>query len=942
MDQPANYSGREPVWSLDLVLKNEWAPRLTVIAAALAAFALVGGEYFKAYGHVGWRQVMAVAGCGAVMLAGAAWEVRLGRRALAEAAQFWTVAGFVSLLAIACATFQIENRAFFEFVMPVTVFGFIIHHHLPTAFRKPFFLFLSAVVIAGVFGATSPPAALGLALAALALIGICHLPVPMWARIALLAACAAGLAELRLGWMFQPWIAAFLPILASIFMFRLAVYLYDISHGKGPKDLWGRLGYFFMFPNMVFPFFPVVDFSTFGRTYYNEEALRIYRRGASYMLRGVAHLVLYRVVYMYLVLAPDQIHDTTTFIQYIVANFGLYLKVSGLFHLIVGLLLLFGFNLPETHTRFYFSNSFTDFWRRINIYWKDFMQKMVFNPSYMQFKKFGVPHTASVALSMFVVFLGTWALHAYQWFWITGTFLLKLTDMLFWAVLAGLLIGQTLLEARRKPAQASALAILGPRTVLVARTVSTFLCICLLWSFWTSQRVEDWTGIVARSGLTPAFAEPATADMGAWIRTLFAVALVVAMAAIAMGMTFGLAKPTPPPARRLARPQERNFYLSIGLGAAAVSLVVALQFLGSSGKLGAGAKVFAENVGAAQLNRADRSALTRGYYEDLAGEGTNLNRTNPELLEMFTARNRIDETALRDRHDPGIRFRTDYLWREFIPNSRAHYAQSPTWYQINRWGMADRDYTLEKPAGAYRIVMIGASRAQGLGVDYTERFETLLENRLNQEQAGRTHQKYEILDLGLPSYSPVQKLMTLEEKGLKFQPDAVIYEAGLLESWVTMHGRLIRGGVTMPYGFLDYINHKAGVTRSMTQSEIERRLEPYGIEIASQAYRQIVATAKARGIPAIWVHIPDPGELPKDNTAAERAAREAGFIVMALDDDYDARAYQQSTTDGHPNAEGNRVIADEIYRRLLQLQAAKRIDMGLSSGPAQAPAKAKE
>ena len=65
-------------------------------------------------------------------------------------------------------------------------------------------------------------------------------------------------------------------------------------------------------------------------------------------------------------------------------TFLLYLRVSGQFHLIVGLLHLFGFRLPETHKLYYLAHSFTELWRRINIYWTDFMMKPVFYPDLLQ------------------------------------------------------------------------------------------------------------------------------------------------------------------------------------------------------------------------------------------------------------------------------------------------------------------------------------------------------------------------------------------------------------------------------------------------------------------------------------------------------------------------------------------------------------------------------
>ncbi len=89
--------------------------------------------------------------------------------------------------------------------------------------------------------------------------------------------------------------------------------------------------------------------------------------------------------------------DLGDLVQFMLGTFLLYLRVSGQFHLIVGLLHLFGFRLPETHKLYYLAHSFTELWRRINIYWTDFMMKTVFYPTYFQVKKLG-PSTALVHL----------------------------------------------------------------------------------------------------------------------------------------------------------------------------------------------------------------------------------------------------------------------------------------------------------------------------------------------------------------------------------------------------------------------------------------------------------------------------------------------------------------------------------------------------------------
>ncbi len=73
------------------------------------------------------------------------------------------------------------------------------------------------------------------------------------------------LAIFRLELIAVPWSSAVWPILGSMFMFRLIVYLYDLRHDKAPVSPWRTLAYFFLLPNVCFPLFPVVDFKTFRR-----------------------------------------------------------------------------------------------------------------------------------------------------------------------------------------------------------------------------------------------------------------------------------------------------------------------------------------------------------------------------------------------------------------------------------------------------------------------------------------------------------------------------------------------------------------------------------------------------------------------------------------------------------------------------------------------------
>jgi hypothetical protein len=166
--------------------------------------------------------------------------------------------------------------------------------------------------------------------------------------------------------------------------------------------------------------------------------------------------------------------------------------VSGQFHLIVGMLYLFGFRLPETHHKYFLVSSISDFWRRINIYWKDFMLKVFYYPAYFKLRRLG--NTVALVLATLFVFLMTWFLHAYQWFWLRGTILFVWQDILFWTILGMLVVVNLALGGEaRQGAEAREGDWTGRSlSTLTLKTVGTFCFICILWSFWTTESIADW------------------------------------------------------------------------------------------------------------------------------------------------------------------------------------------------------------------------------------------------------------------------------------------------------------------------------------------------------------------------------------------------------------------------------------------------------------------
>jgi hypothetical protein len=790
----------------------------------------------------------------------------------------------VSLLGWVAQRYEVESVAFYDRILMLIPVGFLAHHLLPACWRPPFFLLLSGATLFIVAGAVAAGWIVGLALGLLA---ICHLPIRFWGRVAVLAGAGSALAALRSGAWANPIPAVVWPLVGSLVMFRLIVYLYDREHEKAPARLSQRLGYFFLLPNVAFPVFPVVDYKAYRRTYYDAEWPDIYQRGVDWMVRGLVHLLLYRVVNTYLVIAPEEVTNAATLAQYLTANFCLYLRVSGQFHLVVGLLHLFGFHLPPTNRLYFLASSFTDFWRRINIYWKDFMMKVFYYPAYFRLTRFGPK--AALVLATLWVFLITWFLHAYQWFWLRGSFLYSQTDILFWSILALLVAANALHEATYgRPRTLGRTAWTWRRlTGLAWRTSATFAAICALWSLWTSESVRDWLA-VWRAGAT-------LEGIGILLGVFLLPGIVAALLEWADAEKHGLAVAVQAIRRRADAP---------------ASLVVALVALlgltapGLDARLDPAAMDVVDSLRTLRLSQRDSDRLRRGYYENL--EPTN-DLTSPLWQTLMPRPSRIPTFWNTD----AVRLTDSFLGFELVPNARITFRDRPL--TINRWGMRDRDYEQRVPPATYRVALLGSSHAMGHGVADGEPFEALLEERVNRELPNGP--RLEILNFAVSGYTPLQTLAVFEDRALAFVPAAAIFVAHPSD-------RITRSALASLWSeaerrdpWLRAMLAGAGITPATTPVEA-------GTRLTRQFIRHFVALSRERGIQPVWIMLPGGiGEdLPLERAdAVIRLAEDNGFVVVDLMDVYegqDPETIYVADWDRHPNQRGHQLIADRVYRLL--------------------------
>ena len=807
--------------------------------------------------------------------------------------------------------YAIEERSGLSQDLMYLIFGgFVVHAWLPMKWRMPFFFGLTVAAMVIVF---QPIYAAWLVGISLGLIGLVHLPVPKWLRLSIIVGVGAVLTAMRAEWITTSWSGVIITVLGSMFMFRLVLYIYDVGNEKKKANLWERLCYFFMLPNVIFPFYPIVDYITYRRTYYNKDAYTIYQKGVLWMLRGAIHLILYRIVYYHMSPAIEDIQNIGGVVLFITSSYLLYLRISGLFHFIIGLMCMFGFNLPETHKLYFLASGFNDYWRRINIYWKDFMMKIFFYPIFMKTRAWG--GTTALVFSTLVVFLFTWLLHSYQWFWLQNHFPITFVDGAYWGVLGILVAINSVWETKRgkkkslskgKKSNWDAAGTIR----LALQTTATFVFLSLMWSFWSSKSATEWWAVMAQAG-------NGSPMEFAWV----AIGIVAIFVGIFMwyfledhgyGLTFEEQKAT---FTRTA------LFTSVGL--------LALYGIGQPqfyNNLGDRPGAFMASLQVDRMSIKDEKVQERGYYEQLLDN-------RPQMSALWQSGNKRP-SDWQGMVPSGIAVETDNLMYEELRPSLKNTVFKRAPLSTNQWHMRDVEYTLEKPEGTIRMALLGKSYEMGWGVRNAEVMEQVAEDKLNAEYSAQSGFTYEIMNFSVGGYSIVQYVELSENTFPEFKPDVVFIttHAGEGSRVVANILKIYNKGTELPPHLQDFLD-RAGVVRDMEYAEQKRLLDELEEDIVRWGYDRMLKAYQEQGITPIWMFVPRTmghqtdlegvTENESESTRWSAIAKEAGFVHRwnlsgAFDEYEELLQIQLAEWDTHPNALGHDLLGQRFYEVMLQ------------------------
>jgi lysophospholipase L1-like esterase len=169
----------------------------------------------------------------------------------------------------------------------------------------------------------------------------------------------------------------------------------------------------------------------------------------------------------------------------------------------------------------------------------------------------------------------------------------------------------------------------------------------------------------------------------------------------------------------------------------------------------------------------------------------------------------------------------------------------------NALGYRDVDHPVKKPAGVYRIVVLGDSVGAGLKVErYEDTFPSILERQLN--AAGV---RAEVINLSVSGYNTQQEVETFRERGLRYAPDLVQESAEFGQNALTVNPYLAESAL---YRFLVFRVLNAGKHAAAPNG-------PSAASAASAPSASVAGVANSRALALISGDTVDPylGELNK-------------------------------------------------------------------------------
>lgn len=246
--------------------------------------------------------------------------------------------------------------------------------------------------------------------------------------------------------------------------------------------------------------------------------------------------------------------------------------------------------------------------------------------------------------------------------------------------------------------------------------------------------------------------------------------------------------------------------------------------------------------------------------------------------------------------------------------------------KANSLGFRDREHPVEKPQGVYRVLVLGDSIVQGLGVPSSDDIFTTVLERTLLEQGNDV----EVLNFGVSGYNTLQEVETLREKGLPFASDLIVLVFCVNDTYLDCGGILEYLGRaelqrTATLGLPGMLRKSALVRlTSMILNRHRFNLgDSLGENRVEQAFENLANLSRDFGFTTlvVWFPILAPRKYGSDNQLHQMVKMLSelnGFHYYDLSDTMytHAKRGKINLDDLHPNADGHHLVGYELASQI--------------------------
>ncbi len=227
--------------------------------------------------------------------------------------------------------------------------------------------------------------------------------------------------------------------------------------------------------------------------------------------------------------------------------------------------------------------------------------------------------------------------------------------------------------------------------------------------------------------------------------------------------------------------------------------------------------------------------------------------------------------------------------------------------RTNAQGFRDRDFTPEKRAGVFRIMVVGDSITFGWWERPENLFPRILETLLNQDKGlGR---EFEVYNLGVGGYNTEQEAELIRVKALDYSPDLIVIQYCTNDNAFGVDGGLWRHFTRSQCRTWDFIRLTAFRIRESLARE----------NVVERSFGRIQRWSTGHGIPAMAILFPSDPFVPDPLTRTQEFLERLRFPCVALTKLFAPFGSQAIMHDVfHPNGLGHRIAAEALYEYLKQ------------------------